>query len=297
MIDKKVLKFYLIGLIISATAVIVPMINNFSDDYMKFKLYTLPFGETSATQAAFFYLLALFAPFLAIFIGYGLAYVVILVYCRFTKFSKRIEFVGYANIDRSGKYLKRRYLIQLLFGTLLCANIWIIIMTDPDLLSYWLSDLGKSLMYDSDTGRIFNFPMISWYWVPIFITTLVFAMCAVIQDSGIVSVKKLSGQSDFSDTERVGDKMFGIVKGYAGIAVIFSFISLLQSPMGQEGSLVLYPLLAALMILHFIIAIDLFRGVGRKWIFKAVKRYYDPQMIKLSFEKSDIADFNDLVNK
>ena len=84
----------------------------------------------------------------------------------------------------------------------------------------------------------------SWgAWV-LMIVTPIFAMCAVIQDSGLVSVKKVSGQSEFEDTERIGDKIFGIVKGYAGISVIVGFISLIQTPLGGEVSLVLYPLMS-----------------------------------------------------
>jgi hypothetical protein len=115
-------------------------------------------------------------------------------------------------------------------------------------------------------------------------------------DSGLVSVKKLSGQSEFSDTERVGDKLFSIVKGYAGISVILSFIVLIQSPRGNEGSLILFPIFALCFVLHVIVAIDVFRNIGKKWIFKASKRYYEPQMIKLSFDKTEISDFKNLLN-
>ena len=242
MIDKKILKTYIICLIISVSLLLLPMMLLGGDDaYNKLRLYNLPFGENARQQGLFFYLLALFAPLLAIFIGYGLAYIVVRVYCRFTKFSQRIEFVGYANIDRSGKYLRKRYLIQLIFGVLLCVNIWIALVTNIEIMEFWVAEEYKDLMYE-DSGQMYNFPMVPWYWLPLFITTLVFAMCSVITDSGLVTIKKLSGQSEFSDTERVGDKLFGAVKGYAGISVIISFILLIQSPMGNEGSLVIYPI-------------------------------------------------------
>jgi hypothetical protein len=51
------------------------------------------------------------------------------------------------------------------------------------------------------------------------------------------------------------------------------------------------------MVLPFIIAIDLFRNIGKKWIFKATKPYYDPQLVKLSFEKEEIADFRELLDQ
>ncbi|MBD3340180.1 MAG: hypothetical protein GF353_13795 [Candidatus Lokiarchaeota archaeon] len=125
-------------------------------------------------------------------------------------------------------------------------------------------------MYDSD-GRIYNFVFIPWYWLPIFVTTLLFAMCAAIQDSGLVTIRKLYGQSEFADTERVGDRIFAVVKGYAGVSVIINFYFLITTPLGREGSLVIYPLLAVIFMIPFIIAIDLFRNIGIMWIHKAVK--------------------------
>ncbi len=296
MIDKKILKIFIIGLLISATAITISIISNLSSEFNDIKLFILPFGETGGQQALFFYLLVLLIPYLAILLGYGLAYIVVRIYCRLTKFSKRIEFVGYAKTDRSGKYLGRRYLIQLIFASLLCMNIWVYIMTNDKLLEFWISTEGKLLMY-GDNGSILNFVMIPWYWIPLFITIIPFTLCSVIVDSGLVSVKKLRGQSEFSDTERVGDKLFGFIKGYAGISVIFSFILLLQTDKGGELSIVFYPLTAIVQLIHLIIAIDLFKDVGRKLIFKAVKPYYTPQLIELSFNKKDLTDINDLLNQ
>ena len=168
-------------------------------------------------------------------------------------------------------------------------------MENDTLMRLWLTPDGLSNMEGTE-GQYLNFVFVPWYWVPIFITALVFALCSAIMDAGLVSVKQLSGQSEFSDTERVGDKIFSIVKGYAGISVIMSFIVLIQSPRGNEGSLVLFPIFALCFILHIIVAIDVFRNIGKKWVFKAAKKYYDPQMIKLSFEKTEISDFKDLVD-
>ena len=296
MVDKKVLKFYLIGLIFSALIVIIPAISNFSSEHMQSLVYTIPIGANGYQQSLFFYILAFLIPYVTIFIGYALAYIVVRIYTRFTKFSKRIEFVGYANTDRSGHYLRRRYIIHLIFASLLATNIWIMIVTNPGLMQFWLTDASIERMYATD-GSMLNFTMIPWYWVPLVIVVPIFAMCAVIQDSGLVSVRKLSGQSEFADTERIGDKIFGIVKGYAGISVIFSFISLIQSPLGLEMSLVLYPLNAMTYLLHLIIAMDLFRDVGKKWIIKAVKHNYTPQIIEMSYIKKDIADTNELLTK
>lgn len=49
-------------------------------------------------------------------------------------------------------------------------------------------------------------------------------------------------------------------------------------------------------MIHLIIAIDIFRNIGIKWIHKAVKASYPPQLIELSFNKTDI-DPNDLLIK
>ncbi|MFX0072475.1 MAG: hypothetical protein ACFFAO_15430, partial [Candidatus Hermodarchaeota archaeon] len=271
------------------------LIGNINDDYSKLDLYSLPFGDTAEQVEIVMLLVAIIAPYLAIFIGYGLGSLIVKIYCRFTKISKKIIFVGYAKLDRSAKYLRKRYLLHLFFASVLCVNIWIYLVTNVELMSLFLSSEGKERMFDTRTGQMFNFVMVIWYWVPIFIASLVFAMCSVIQDSGLVSIKKISGQTEFVDTERVGDLLFGMVKGYAGISVIINFYLLLTTPLGKEGSLVLFPLLAAILMFHLIVAIDLFRSVGVKWIHKVVKKYYPPQLIELTFNKSDI-DPNELIS-
>ena len=295
MIDKNVLKYYIIGLALIVLVIVSSLIGNINDDYSKLDLYTLPFGDTAEQVEIVMLLVAILAPYLAIFIGYGLGALVVKIYCRFTKISKKIIFVGYAKLDRSAKYLRKRYFLQLLFASILCVNIWIYLVTNVELMALFLSAEGKEKMFDSETGRMYNFVMVIWYWVPVFIASLVFAMCAVIQDSGLVSIKKISGQSEFVDTERVGDLLFGFVKGYAGISVIINFYLLLTTPLGREGSLVLFPFLAAVLMFHLIIAIDLFRSVGIKWIHKAVKGYYPPQLIELTFNQTDI-DPKDLIS-
>ncbi|TXT60292.1 MAG: membrane protein of unknown function [Promethearchaeota archaeon] len=295
--NKKVLRIFLLCFILSISIILIQIFNNLTDSWMnQYKFYSLPFGENAGQQAVFFYLLAIITPYISILMGYGLAYLIVRIYCRFSKYSKRIEFIGYANIDRSGKYLRRRYLIQILFAVLLCTNIWILLVGDDMLMRLWLTNEGQSEMLGNQ-GEYRNFVFIPWYWVPLVITTLVFSTSVVIMDSGLVSIKKLHGHSEFSDTERVGDRIFGIIKGYAGISVIISFIILIQSPKGNELSLVLYPISALFMILPFIIAIDLFRNIGKKWIFKATKPYYVPQLVKLSFEKEEITDFRDLLDQ
>lgn len=287
MLDKKVLKYYLIALIFPAIIVVLSTIQS-SDEWLNEQmLYNLPFVNTSGQATIFFYAMALIVPYLGIILGYALAAVIVKIFCRFTKFSKRIEFVGYARTDRSGNYLRKRYLIQFIFATLLCINIWVALVSSEKILSLLLSEAGKESMYDED-GRIFNFVLVAWYWLPAFISALLFAICAVIQDSGLVTIKRLSGQSEFADTERVGDRIFGLVKGYAGISVILNFYLLITTPLGKEGSLVLYPLVALLLMIHIIIAIDLLRNIGIKWIHKAVKSSYPPQLIELSFKKTDI---------
>jgi len=200
------------------------------DPTNKYMLYNVPFGANSLQVLIVFLIIAIVVPYLAIFIGYALAYVVVRIYCRFTKFSRRIEFVGYARLDRSGKYLRRRYLTQIFFAVLLCINIWIALVSSEEIMKLFLSKKGKEIMYHPETGQLFNFSMVVWYWLPIFVSTLAIALCAVIQDSGLVSLKKLSGQSEFADTERVGDKLFGLVKGYAGISVFINFYLLLTTP-------------------------------------------------------------------
>lgn len=225
-----------------------------------------------------------------------MAYIIVILFCKVSKLSKRIEFVGYASIDRTPKYLKKRYIIQIIFAVLLCVNIWIVLVSNENIMKFWLTEEGIETMEGSE-GQYYNFVFVPWYWIPAFITSLVFAMSIVIVDSGLVLVRKLHGQTDFSDTERVGDKMFSIIKGYAGISVILSFIQLIQSPRGNEASLVLYPLLALIIILPFIFAIDLFRGFGIKLIFSAVKSYYTPQLIKISFEKTEISGYKEILNQ
>ncbi len=291
MVDKKILKIYIIALTFSSITIFT---SYFMNTYEKTTAayFTFPMGVDTKIQELFFLTLAFLAPYLMIFVGYAIAYLVVRIYGPLTKLSKRIEFVGYASTDRSGHYLRRRYIIQVFFATLLCTNIWISLVTNSAILEFFIAEEAKEFMYTQE-GTMLNFPMIPLYWIPLVVVVPIIAMCAVIQDSGLVSIKKLSGQ-EFVDTERIGDKIFGIVKGYAGIAVIISFITLLQSPMGRELSLVLYPLMATAMSFHIIVAIDMFKDIGRKWVFKAVKPTYPPQMVELSYVKKDIADFKDL---
>jgi len=294
MVDKKILKYYFIGLVLTILSALLPaIIMDLTSENMQNRLYILPFGATGGQQAIIFQIMAILLPIPTIFIGYGLAYLVVGLYSRLTKFSKRITFVGYARIDRSGPYLRRRYLLHLIFGALLATNIWVVIVSNPTLMEFWMSADGLAVKYHGSSSTYQQFAYTPWYWAPLVLVVLIFAMCAVIQDTGLVSVKKLSGQSTFEDTERIGDKLFGIVKGYAGISVIISFVNLLLTPLGNELSLVFYPLQAMMYLLHLIIAIDLFREVGRKWIFKAVKHHYNPQLIEMSYTKKDITDINE----
>lgn len=297
MIDKKIFKYFLITFIALLSLVFILLfMRGGNDSHSVANFYTLPFGEINLEKYSFFFLLALISPIIAIFLGYLLAYIVVILFCKVSKLSKRIEFIGYAAIDRTPKYLRKRYIIQLIFAVLLSLNIWIILVNNESIMQFWLNDSGLDSMEGSE-GQYYNFVFIPWYWLPAFLTSLVFSMCIVIMDSGLVLVRQLRGQKDFSDTERVGDKMFSIVKGYAGISVILGFIELIQSPRGNEASLVLYPMLAFLFILPAILGIDAFRGFGIKLIFKAVKPYYLPQLIKLNFEKTEITKYQDLLKQ
>ena len=262
------------------------------DSYNKYKLYVLPFGETATDQQLFFFILAMTLPYLAIIIGFGLSYIVVIIYMRLIKLNKRFEFIGFSKVIQSEKLPKRRYLIHIIFGVLLSLNIWMIIL-GSDYLGIWVAEEYKDIMYD-ESGKLNNFPMVPWYWVPIFITTLMFALCSAIIDSGLVTVKKIPEHKMFSDTERVGDKIFGIVKGYAGISVILSFILILQTPLGREMSLVLYPILILIFLFPMIIAIDLLKDIGRRLIYKAIKSKYEPQLISLTFEKIKLTDRNEI---
>ena len=288
MSDKNVLRTYIIVFIITLVSILGFNIANLSDPWLnEHILYNVPFIENSAHVQLIFMIIALLVPYAAIFVGYFLASIFVRFYCRFTKFSKRIEFVGYARLERPKGYVRRRYLIQIIFGVFLSINIWIALVSSETIMSLLLSDTGKSTMFDEDS-RMYHFPMALWYWLPAFIMALLFAMCAVIQDSGLVSMRKLSGQSEFVDTERVGDLLFGLVKGYAGFSVIINFYLLLATPLGLEASLTLYPFLAMMLTVHIIVAIDLFRNIGIKWIHKAVKKSYTPQLIDLNYSKTDI---------
>jgi len=147
MIDKAVLKYYIIGIVLIVIVLISSVIGNMNDDYSKLDLYTLPFGDTAEQVEMAMLLIAILAPYLAIFIGYGLGSLVVRIYCRFTKISKKIIFVGYAKLDRSAKYLRKRYFLQLLFASILCVNIWIYLVTNIELMTLFLSDEGKERMW------------------------------------------------------------------------------------------------------------------------------------------------------
>ncbi|MFO8018969.1 MAG: hypothetical protein R6U96_10060, partial [Promethearchaeia archaeon] len=88
--------------------------------------------------------------------------------------------------------------------------------------------------------------------------------------------------------------IFRIVKGYTGISVIMTFILNLQGPLGLAGSFVTYPMIAFVQLIHLIIAIDLFKNVGRKLIWKAISHIHTPKVIDLNFQISDVKNFRDL---
>ncbi len=99
---------------------------------------------------------------------------------------------------------------------------------------------------------------------------------------------------DFSDTERVGNILWSIVKGYAGIVVVLNFVSLISTPLGMEGSLVLYPMLAACYVFFIVTTIDLFKPWGQKLSFNAVKASRNPEIIAMEYKTSPVADRKDL---
>ena len=292
MVDKKIFRRWIYCLILQVVVFILATINSFNDEFNQDRLYNLPFGKTGAEQQIYFHLLWLTLPYLAIILGFALSAAIVRLYTKLTKYSKRIEFVGFSRVVRKDSFPLRRYGIQLIFGILLCLNIWIFILSS-NVFDVWVSNSYKDQIYDAD-GRLYNFPMVPWYWVPVFITTLIFAMCYAIIDSGLVSIRKLPEHESFSDTERVGDHFLGAVKGYAGISVVINFFIVLQSPIGKELSLVLYPLMAFIQLITFVIAIDLFKDIGRRWVFNAVKHQYNPELIELNYEKKPIEDFKEI---
>lgn len=291
--EKNLKKYWIIS--VAATGLLFLFISLFSlgDKVLKNKIYTVPIGETGVQQQFLLNLLWVLLPYLALLIGYGLAYLIVRLYAQFSKISQRIEFMGFARVKRSRKAVMRRYIYQLLYGVLLCMNIFFIFVQNENFLKFWVAEDYQSQMYHTD-GRLYNFPMVPWYWVPLFITVFIFTVCWSMIDSGLVSVKKIWGYGDFLDTERVGSIAFGIVKGYAGISVIITFLVILQSPLGLEGSLVVYPLIAFIQLLQFIIAIDLSKNIGRKLIWKGISQHYRPKVIELNFQISDVKDFKDL---
>jgi hypothetical protein len=149
-------------------------------------------------------------------------------------------------------------------------------------------------MYNPDTGAMFNFPMVPWYWLTITVTSFVFSICFVILDSGLVFIKKIPEHPEFSDTERVGDLFWNMIKGYAGVSVILNFILLIITPMGKEASLILYPMLALLYLVFVIASMELLGKWGRRLVFNAVKKERNTVIIALDYKITEISQPEEL---
>lgn len=283
---KPELKRWIISLLIPILVVIFTAIGNMIDMYGNTTWYIWPPFLEGSMQQLFWTIIPILVGFCLIPIGNLLAALFISIYVKSAQKNPSIQKIGFAKFKDSPKLMRKRFLVRLIFMVLLCVNIWVLFF-QYGVFKLMVNPIYYDRMYDQ-LGTMLNFPMVPWYWIPIAVSSIVFTIAFVILDSGLVFVKKIPEHPEFSDTERVGDLFWNLIKGYAGISVIINFITLLSSPFGREGSLVIYPLLAATYLVFIIFSIDLFKNWGRRMIFNAVKKVFKTEIIALDFKITEL---------
>ncbi len=290
---KPVLKRWILAFLVEITILISTTVGNAIDALKgSFPAYfTFPLLD-GVWQSLVWYALAIVIVLALVPIGYVLGSMFIRIFVKLAKPGKKIQFIGFARIQLSPIVQWKQILTRVFFGVLLSVNFWILLF-QYNMFPFWIKPEYYDRMY-SVNGSMLNFPMIPWYWLPNAITCFLLTICFMILDSGLVYVKKVPEHPDFSDTERVGNILWSIVKGYAGIVVVLNFVSLISTPLGMEGSLVLYPMLAACYVFFIVTTIDLFKPWGQKLSFNAVKASRNPEIIAMEYKTSPVADRKDL---
>jgi hypothetical protein len=288
---KPVLKRWLLGLsglfilFISAFAI------SLGDAYGMTPFFLFPSTTDGRIQQVFWYFMILIMSTLGVVVGMLIASLVVRSYVKSSKIQSSIQLLGFAKYNENTKVLISHFISRIVFGVLFCVNIWVMLF-DYNVFELWVKPEYLSQMYQGET--MLNFPMVPWYWVPTTLVAILFSIAFVILDSGLVMVKKVPEHPDFSDTERVGNLFWNIVKGYAGISGILSFIQLILTPLGREGSLVSYPFMALVGVFYVITTIDLLKTWGCKRIFEAVKKEIPPEIIGLDYKRTPINDSKQL---
>jgi hypothetical protein len=268
------------------------LIAHYLDTWNRPLFYTFPPFATGADQEAFFMGIMFLLPLLMIPLGVLLSSLFISLYLRLYKHSKKIQFIGFARIQPGAAATRKRYLNQMIFGVLLCINVWVLLF-QTGAFSFWV--LPGREMIDPDTGRMFTFPMEPWWWLPISVTVLVISVAYCILDSGLVYVKRIVEHPQFSDTERVGSQLWNLIKGYAGISVVVSFISLLFAEYGQDAANFTFPVYMALALFFYMAILEWLADWGRRFLFKTVQQQKVPEIIDLSYTTTPITTFDQLL--
>ena len=254
--------------------------------------YILPFGQTGFEQQIFFLLLAQTAPYLALLIGFFLGIGIVKVILFFLKRNKNVEFVGFARAEINRRSTWKSYADRTFFAVLFCLNLWLMIL-NSFVLGFWVSEAYKPDMYDS-TGRLLYFVIAPWYWVCLFIAVLVFAICAVILDSGFVVVFKRPEYRNYADVTRVGTIVYNVMKGYLGINIIISFLHTLNSPLGQEINIWTFPIVMMVFLLPFLVAMDMWKDFGRRRVVTAVKKRFPLVVLELDYKSVPVESFEQI---
>ncbi len=293
--DRMLFKRWIKTVIIAGIMIALNIGITFGDDAFIDRRYILPFGQTGYDEQYFFLLLTQTAPYLALFLGFLLGVAVVKVILFFLKRNKNVEFVGFARADITHQKTWKAYLDRTLFSVLLSLNLWLMILNSV-VLGFWIADPYKSSMYDG-TGRLLYFVIAPWYWVCEFIAVLVFAMCAVILDSGLVAVFKRPEYRNYGDVTRVGTIVYNVVKGYLGITILISFLQTVTSPLGQEINIWTFPIVEMIFLLPFLVAMDLCKGFGRRRVVAAVKNSFPLQVLELDFKRVPVDTFEQIYNE
>ncbi|MFX0102708.1 MAG: hypothetical protein ACFFCS_24285 [Candidatus Hodarchaeota archaeon] len=290
---KPTAKRLLIALIFELFSTINPIIIDIIDPHSATTYFIFPNFLEGWVQRAFWYCIVPVLILVCVLLGFLLGTLITRFYVKFNKSKKDMLYIGFAKFHEENSDARKRILSRVIIGVFLCLNIWLLLF-EYNVFEFWVKPEHLGGMYTSD-GRMNQFPMGPWYWLPPTVTSILFAICFVIMDSGLVYAKKVPQHPNFSDTQRIGDFFWNLVKGYAGVMIILSFIEILLTPLGRELSLLLYPALAAAHTFFAIILSDHLMPWGRALVFNAFKKESRPEFIDLDYKVEPVSDPKDLV--
>ena len=264
------IKKYLIAIILSVISIVI--ITGFTLQpalATQFGISYILLGDTASAQYFFIFTMAWVGPIIGFLFGYLLSPLFLVVH-KITigrKMSYGVEEIQDPNPDKFKGLLKGFFpaLMSLNFAIIVAGTSWgVNILTTP---TYTIDDtvLIIMIMLAITPG----------------IAIAVFSPVWFLQDSGIVysNQRKVKSRRIALEVRSVGGWYLYILKGYAGLSVIFSFYTIISDFIiaGTEfGSFIvqlLLPVLISLFIIPTLIILDITWEQRRKYVLKWARNY------------------------